>query len=135
MRDLKKSKRIDIYGYTIHTVVSEDFNISVRKYCKGLDDDFTTANGLFIHDNKHTMRGFIFIKPDSPTSTIAHESFHAAYRIMNRIGSELADESEEPYAYLVGHITNIVVEAALEWDKKYPAIEDTQSVIPSIENN
>lgn len=133
--ELKKSKRIDIYGYTIHTVISEDFDTSVRKYCKGLDDDFSTANGLFIHDKKKGYQGYIFIKPNSPTSTIAHEAFHAACRIMFNIGSELAEESEEPYAYLVGYITNIVVEAALEWDKKYPAIEDTQSVIPLIENN
>ena len=119
-KDLKKTRRIDIYGYTIHTVVSEDFNISVEKYCKGIDDDdFSTANGLFIHDNKKEHQGYIFIKPDSPTSTIAHEAFHATCRIMFNIGSELAEESEEPYAYLVGYITNIVVEAALDWEKKY----------------
>lgn len=135
MKDLKKSYRIDVYGYTVHVVVSEDFNTSVKKYCKGLDEDFNTANGLFIHDNKKEFQGYIFVRPESPTSTVAHESFHAACRIMFNIGSELADESEEPYAYLVGHITNLVVKTLLIWDKKYPAIEGIETEIPSIENN
>lgn len=119
MRDLRKKYKISIYGYILYVIVSEDFDMSIKKYCKGLEDDISHANGLFIHNAK-TGDGYILVKPDSPTSTVAHEAFHATYRIMYTIGSELAGESEEPYAYLVGHITNMVVDTLLLWEKKYP---------------
>ena len=134
IKDLKKTYIIYPYGYRLHIVISEDFNNSIKKYCKGLEDDYSGANGLFITDDK-LFQGYLLVKPDSPTSTIAHESFHATYRIMSNIGSELAAESEEPYAYLVGHITNLVVKTLIIWDKKYPAIEGTTVEIPITENN
>ena len=43
----------------------------------------------------------IYIKNHINYSTLAHEVFHATTHIMNEAGIELANESEEAYAYLI----------------------------------
>jgi hypothetical protein len=42
--------------------------------------------------------------------TIAHEVFHAVQFLMDKIGCNLAHESEEPYAYLIQYVTNKIYE-------------------------
>lgn len=50
----------------------------------------------------------LWIQDINDKSTIAHEIFHIACYIMERVGISLCHESDEAYAYLIGYITNKV---------------------------
>lgn len=50
----------------------------------------------------------LWIQNTDDKGTIAHEIFHIAYYIMERVGISLCHESDEAYAYLIGYITNKV---------------------------
>lgn len=43
--------------------------------------------------------------------TLSHEIFHTVCFIMKGIGAEFSDDSEEPYAYLVGYLTEKILKA------------------------
>lgn len=123
---IKKTYNISMYSnFKIHVIVTESYKEAIDKYLKDfkIDIDLDKIGGLFIYHDSKPWEGYILVSPDTPTSTIAHESFHATYRIMSSIGSELASESEEPYAYLLGYITNKVVETLINYEKKFTSTE------------
>ena len=51
--------------------------------------------------------------PDDATSFgfLSHEIFHASIAIMDAVGVELSESSEEAYAYLVGYLTRKALSA------------------------
>lgn len=51
-------------------------------------------------------------------STASHEALHAAYHILDVIGIELNDYTNEVYAYTVGWATQCVKDAYQKWLKK-----------------
>ena len=134
---IKKTFTIEMYShFKIHVIVTEDFEEALKKYCKDIIvEGIDKVGGLFIYHENKPWEGYILVSPTTPTSTVAHESFHATYRIMSAIGSELGAESEEPYAYLLGFITNKVVETLMIYDKKYPAVEGLEQNIVIEVNN
>ena len=54
----------------------------------------------------------IWLRPQAPTSTVAHEAFHATYLILKGAGCTLADASEEAYAY---HLAWVIRELNNLW--------------------
>lgn len=100
---------------------------AIDKYCKPFKLNTDNLGGLFLSHESRPWEGWIIVPPDASTSTVAHESFHATAKVMYDIGSNLSDESEEPYAYLVGYITNLVVMTLQAYDKKYPAVEGLEN--------
>lgn len=62
----------------------------------------TTLGRTMQLDNGQTI---ILFKRNPEPSLLAHEVFHAACMILNRIGITLSDESDEAYAYLIQFIT------------------------------
>lgn len=55
---------------------------------------------------------------DDLTSTIWHESLHAACRILRRKGIFLEPESEEAFTYYQGHIAETITEFIADCKKK-----------------
>lgn len=95
---IKKTVKIPIYRHLkVVFVITEDikgFYNSVVKKDDGLD-----CEGLFF---EHYNFLYICVKPNVSAGTIAHECFHATAYVMDNIGCDLKEESEEPYAYLLG---------------------------------
>ena len=117
--NLKKTYKITPYNWYLNVIVTNDFSASVEKYNKGLQFiGIETCGGFFTSHTNQPHEGWIFIKPDSELSTISHESFHATVKLMSDIGAELESSSEESYAYLLGHIVNLVLDTADLYLKK-----------------
>jgi hypothetical protein len=51
-----------------------------------------------------------FKEKEPKDGLIAHEAFHAAFRILNSIGLNPSYETEEAYAYLLDYIVNKIKE-------------------------
>jgi len=133
---IKKTFTIDMYSYyKIHVIVAEDFDAAIKKYCKGLNVDIEHTTAMFLCNQYIHFNGWILVRPNPATSTIAHEAFHATYKVMSDIGSGLDGESEEPFAYLLGYITDMVVQTLLAYDKKYPAVEESEEIAIKEPNN
>lgn len=47
----------------------------------------------------------VYIKNARDSNTVAHEIFHAVYKILTDKGIICSDNSEEAYAYLIGFVT------------------------------
>jgi hypothetical protein len=74
-------------------------------------------DGIDFHRGKYVMfsNGASFIWMDrvpvssADISCLVHEIFHCVCGIMDRIGSKLTDETEEPYAYLLDFLTREIL--------------------------
>lgn len=118
----RKILKIELYGnYILHIIVSESIQEARDCYNKLMDckcevGSYTTGMHSHNEDNEH--ESYMFITPRSNYATIAHESFHATVRVMNSIGAELNDGSEESYAYLLDYIFDKVVQAKEKYISK-----------------
>ena len=75
-------------------------------------DDSSTGRSFAITDSGP----FLLWMPRIPETavefgTLSHEVFHTVCFIMKGIGAEFSDDSEEPYAYLVGYLTEKILKA------------------------
>ncbi|TXG86622.1 MAG: hypothetical protein E6R13_00150 [Spirochaetes bacterium] len=70
-------------------------------------EDFGDAR-VIVHS-----KGFIvmrFAKPITELGIVAHESFHAAFSMLDHVGMRCCFDTEEAYAYLIQHIVNKVID-------------------------
>lgn len=85
----------------------------------GLEDTLSILNGMNINDNMLgrtvllSTGNIILWMPNIPKTnkergTLAHEVFHAACEIMNKVDVPPCSDNEEVYAYLIGYITSKV---------------------------
>ena len=75
-------------------------------------DDSSTGRSFSITDSGP----FLLWMPRIPETavefgTLSHEIFHTVCFVMKGIGAEFSDDSEEPYAYLVGYLTEKILKA------------------------
>ena len=71
------------------------------------------SKGYTLYDSIRQV--FILYMPKIPQTAedmafLSHEIFHVANAIMENVGSELTDSSEEAYAYLIGYLTKKILE-------------------------
>ena len=65
----------------------------------------------------HPTKGFIIMRFRNiieEHGIIAHEAFHAAYTLLDKVGMRCNYETEEAYAYLIGFLTNKIAEINYE---------------------
>lgn len=85
----------------------------------GLEAALSILNGMNINDNMLgrtvllSTGNIILWMPNIPKTnkergTLAHEIFHAACELMNKIDVSLCSDNEEVCAYLIGYITSKV---------------------------
>lgn len=72
------------------------------------------AHGFTLYDSVKGV--FVVYMPKLPDDAasfgfLSHEIFHASTAIMDAVGVELSESSEEAYAYLVGYLTRKVLSA------------------------
>ena len=71
----------------------------------GEPDDTTLARTSITEQGSVILWMPSLPKTTKDCGTLAHEIFHAARFILNKIGINLSDDTEEVYAYLIGYIT------------------------------
>lgn len=117
-----KILEITIYGnYNLNIVIAKNICKARNKFHEQLDgliSEDEEWGGLHSYKGGCTFESYIFLPEDCRSDVIAHESFHAAVRIMRIIGAKLSRSSEESYAYLLDHIVGFITELFLELDKK-----------------
>lgn len=104
-----------VYPFDVMVSISEsDESLFAKLKKKGVD---ITDTSLSVYSDTHRGRTILFkgnqslIRMyelrDTPEwyGNLAHEIFHAAEFIMERIGMKLTTESDEAYAYLIGYLT------------------------------
>lgn len=118
---MKKSFNvIPLVIYPFDVVVS--INQTDKEFCKSMKgQDMTDSEGLFNLPKTTSARCVMLpsnltvirfkIDKEICHDHIAHEIFHAATFIMERIGMEfIVMKSDEAYAYLIGYLTKKVYE-------------------------
>ena len=97
-----------------------------------LDDDEQKGGAVTIsaYDNENKRGGFLVWFPKASEMSnldwIAHECTHVALGIFDYIGSEVAVNESEPFAYLVGWVFKCIDEVRKYKEVKY-GTEDNQS--------
>lgn len=88
----------------------------------GIEDALYILNGISVDENilgrtvLLSTGNIVLWMPDYPNNskekgTLAHEIYHAACEIMNKIDVPPNTDNEEAYAYLIGYITSKIDEA------------------------
>ncbi len=115
---MEKIIPIDIYNTDMLFVVGteDELRVSLEKHL-GIDDA-KEAYAVMAEDISDISLGrsallssgqtVLWMPNDSDKGTLAHEIFHIACYIMEKVGISLCHESNEVYAYLIGFITNKV---------------------------
>jgi hypothetical protein len=101
LKERTKIVKLVTYGYTVKVIVSSDIERSARK------------RGYLFLEGSYAQHSYTEGKPESvlflpavlDISLVAHESFHAVWRVMKFIG---AKHEQEVMAYLLGHVVDEV---------------------------
>ncbi len=113
--------KMDIYPFDIMISIAQTdsqlgrlldkYHLSVEDIllCKYTNDNCVARAAMFNTNNASIIRLRHLPKTPEDYGTLAHEVFHAATFIMDRIGVELKVlVSDEAYAYLIGFITRSI---------------------------
>lgn len=119
---LKKRFKIPLYSNMALTIViTNDMPRAFKKITgQNRPDD---SLGLFFHSGDNNM--WIIINTNEEylsvpiAGLISHEAFHATKYIMDFVGMELNDGSEEAYAYLIQWISDKTNELLINYNNKY----------------
>lgn len=110
--------RCGIYPFDVVFSLGES-DESFRRYMRRLkvsEEDIKTMT-VTARRNGHTGMtdtGAIMVRtwsiPNTPhrCGVLAHEIFHAAHFILDRVGMRLSMDSDEAFAYLIGYLTERV---------------------------
>lgn len=106
---------IEPFKEIINIVVAKSINKGVKyanKYHEHTpnideDDDEERVDGQHLVTEDHHR--FIFLRYDSGIHTIVHECFHAVMKVSASRGAKHSDKSEEFYAYILGNLTEDVM--------------------------
>jgi hypothetical protein len=101
----KKSFNIDMFGYRVVIVLTNDIEGSVDKHANEFPPNvrfgnIAKAQALHIF---HPMRPFsmVILPFNADLSTVAHEAFHVVWRVMEFVD---ADHENEVMAYMLGYV-------------------------------
>jgi len=121
MIQLKKILKIDLYGgYILNIIVTNNIIKSISKYSNKInytDNIDPIIDGIHACHNNKSYKSYLFITPNGTLSTVSHEAFHATLKIMEYIGAELNEGSEESYAYLLGYIIDNILQTINKYNK------------------
>lgn len=118
---LRKTIPLDVFDRVIHVFITPNNNVVdsvLNMYGITLEDDQICDRGMemsFPPGITKKVKSFkrhpitsVHINPDMPEymlhGTIAHESYHAATRVLESLTDDKSDGGEEVTAYLISHI-------------------------------
>lgn len=114
--EIKKRIDVDVYGCSIVVVVTDDMEKTMKKYFKKFKIQYEDGfyYGLFLPSSEkdHNTYHILFNQSELSLNTIAHETYHACYRILKDRGVGMDDE--EPMAYLMGFLIQEVLTAIVK---------------------
>jgi len=102
-KEIKCEIPFDIFPYKLTVIVSNDILKSRSKYDTILGRKYSNEFAGAIHDTNHDGNSYVFLKSDATPGTIAHESFHVIWELLDFIG---ANDNNELIAYLMTYIVN-----------------------------
>ena len=77
----------------------------------GIDVDVNQIDGCFAYEAYPTSGVFVMCIFDGKVGTVAHESFHAAIRVLHAAGVPVVPDSpNEAHAYLMEYLVNEISE-------------------------
>lgn len=117
---MEKVIPIDIYNTDLLFVVGskQDLKDALKKHLDmddaedaydvmvGNIEDYTLGRSAYLNSGQLAL----WLPDASDKATLAHEIFHVACYLMEKVGIGLCHESDEAYAYLIGYITKKVDE-------------------------
>ncbi len=94
---------LPVFNYSIHFIITDNIQFSRdgRAHILGArDSELTNVDGLHSY-NKLRMDAGIFVTPETSIGVIAHEIFHAIWRMFKAIG---AKNENEVFAYHLSYL-------------------------------
>jgi hypothetical protein len=132
-QNFRKKFNLDIYTCELHVLLNYDVDKFLKEYClnSGKECDPDEYRELFnspgCYSGFHRLikgpkdqRPIIIVKITTDgidlsdiAGVISHESFHAAYLVMDTINNKLSVDGEEAWAYLCGYIAKCTMQTVL----------------------
>lgn len=105
---IEKVKKINIkpFYYTVTIILTNNILESRKKRNNFLLESEIIEEPKGLHCDGGTLSSYIFLKYDSLSDVIVHESYHCICKLLKDIG---AKHEEEIVAYLLGYITKEIV--------------------------
>jgi hypothetical protein len=100
---------IPLYGWSIYLfsdrkkwarVAAKHIDVDSEQFTKDAD----SAGGISVCHDQHAYVGVF----DGQPGTIAHEATHVAMEILSHASVRYGQNQQEPLAYLIGHITDLL---------------------------
>lgn len=129
-----KPKDLDLYtcdisvpalnlNYMLVFAKIDEFAKYVKKRCDYKVQNVENANALYVYinENGNNDKYIVFTEYDwtaKDYGTICHELHHAVHSALDDIGISYGQAGEEVYAYLQGHLMELVVRAFMELHKE-----------------
>lgn len=113
---MERVKKINIlpFYYSCTVIITDNILESKRKRNNKLLECEITDEPKGLHCDGGILDSYIFLKHDSLSDVIVHESYHCICKLMKDIG---AKHEEEIVAYLLGFLTKEIVKFMNKKDK------------------
>ena len=128
MKGLNKIIPVDIYNTDLLLVIgtTEDLENALKEHFG--EEEGEKGYALMAEDISDISLGrsallecgavALWMPDASDKATMAHEIFHIATYIMEKVGIRLSHDSDEAYAYLIGYITRKINEIEILQDRE-----------------
>lgn len=126
LKFLKKRFKVPLYDHLTITIVVTDCMSEAFKRITNAELEYESL-GMFFHQGRQDIHLILNEGEDGngleghklSAGCIAHEAFHATKYIMDYVGMELNDASEEAYTYLLQWITDTSIDLLDKYQIKY----------------
>lgn len=100
-----------VFGYTLFICFTDDIEAArqnQKSWLGALEEPLGPfVDGLHSYNKMECLTGVIFFKPSSTIGVVAHELFHALWRMFEAVGANLENET---FAYHLSYSLDKVLE-------------------------
>jgi hypothetical protein len=131
-KTLVRTLKLPLYHFDLMVAIGETVEKAIEstpklRSLKHSDYDYTNMLGCYAwHSDKQIYA--VILAEDAKLDTIAHESSHAAFHLLQSIGIKLADSSEEAFTYLIGYYTNEISKIMIQYKEQNDGKRKTEKV-------
>lgn len=110
---------VPIYKVNIQVTLCDNiWDYFIEQNYRGTKDVVDNYQAVVIDCTSHPDRNYSYdlvVSNDdcSLAGVVAHECYHIVNLIMSGVGARFSDDSEEPYAYLLTHLVDEVIEKVI----------------------
>jgi hypothetical protein len=114
----KTDIKIDLYGSIVHVYFCDDVTKTMKRIAgKKTKLDIPASDvAAWVTTNYQSYPGeyWILLQKDCSVGDISHEALHVVIRILDEHDIKYTIESEETYAYFLGHLTDKIYNLKLK---------------------